>query len=90
MGFSEVILVGADYSLENFKRFYPENEHKVIKFVDNGNEMIDAHQSFHFVKQFIEKNNNLPKIIDASPCSDLDCFPKIALENAVKIISHDW
>jgi hypothetical protein len=89
MGFSEIILVGADYSLENFKRFYPENEHKVIKFVDNGNEMIDAHQSFHFVKQFIEKNNNLPKIIDASPCSDLDCFPKIALEDAVKITSHD-
>lgn len=85
MGFSEIILVGADYSLENYKHFYPENEHKVIKFIECEDEMAHAHQSFNFVKRFIEQNNNLPRIIDASPCSDLECFPKQTLEDAVKI-----
>ena len=88
MGFSEIILVGADYSLENYKHFYPENEHKVIKFIECEDEMAHAHQSFHFVKRFIEQNNNLPKIIDASPCSDLECFPKMTLEDALKVTSY--
>lgn len=84
MGFSEIILVGADYSLKSYKHFYPESEHKVIESVDCENEMFQAHQSFHFVKEYIEKNNKLPKIIDASPYSDLECFPKMALEDAVR------
>ena len=84
MGYSEIILVGADYSLENYKHFYPENEHKVIKSIECEDEMVDAHQSFNFVMKYIEENNNLPRIIDASPCSDLECFPKMAFEDAVK------
>lgn len=84
MGFSEIILIGADYSLKNYQHFYPEGEHKVIESVDCESEMVLAHKSFHFVKKFISENNNLPKIINASPCSDLECFPKMALEDAVR------
>lgn len=88
MGFTEIILLGADYSLKNYKHFYPESEHKVIESVDCENEMLLAHKSFHFVKKFIEKNNNLPRIIDASPCSDLKCFSKMALEDALRAAPH--
>lgn len=89
MGFSEIILVGADYSLKNYKHFYPESEHKVIKPVECENEMVLAHQSFHVVKRFIEKNNNLPRIINASPRSDLEFFPKLSLEDALRDSPYD-
>ena len=89
MGFSEIILVGADYSLKNYTHFYPDNEHKIITPFECENEMVLAHQSFQVVKLFIEKNNNLPRIINASPSSDLEYFPKLSLEDAVRPPSHD-
>lgn len=83
MGFSEIILVGADYSLTDYRHFYPEEEHKVIKPVDCEDEMVLAHQSFAVVKQHLDSTGQTT-IINSSPGSDLPFFQKIALEQAVR------
>jgi len=88
MGFSEIILVGADYSLQNYQHFYPESEHRVVKAVDCENEMVLAHRSFEVLKCYIERHDNIPRIINASPQSDLSCFPEMSLAQALRPDKH--
>jgi len=84
MGFAEIILLGADYSLKNYRHFYPEQEHNVLVPVDCEDEMVLAHAGFRVVSKYLRKSRRPAKIINCSPLSDLTYIDKADLETVVR------
>jgi hypothetical protein len=85
MGFSEILLLGADYSLQNYQHFYPENQHKTVKNVIWKNEMHRAHIGFNVLTQYLSSLQNPARIINCSPLSDLQCLEQAPLEKVVRV-----
>jgi hypothetical protein len=85
MGFSEILLLGADYSLQNYQHFYPENQHKTVKNITWKNEMCRAHIGFNVLTQYLASLQNPARIINCSPSSDLQCLEKAPLEKVVRV-----
>ncbi|MFC1883443.1 hypothetical protein ACFL2O_01620 [Thermodesulfobacteriota bacterium] len=85
MGFSEIILVGADYSTTAFKRFYDDQEDgpQRIRKTDNESEMAKAHLSMNKLSKYLKNNKKAVKIYNCSPLSELTQFPKPPLEDVI-------
>ena len=84
MGFSEVVLLGADYSLHTYRHFYPEDQHKTLEQVNCEDEMILAHAGFRVLTKYLRKAHHPTRIINCSPLSDLNFLKKGSLETVLK------
>lgn len=85
MGFSEIVLLGADYSLNNYRHAYSEKRHNTLRRTNSEEEMISAHRSFDIVKETLSTLKQAPRIINCSPLSDLRCFPKKNLDEVIRL-----
>ncbi|MCP5364411.1 MAG: hypothetical protein H6905_04150 [Hyphomicrobiales bacterium] len=85
MGFSEIVLLGADYSLNNYRHAYSEKHHNTLRTTNSEEEMISAHRSFDIVKETLSTLKQAPRIINCSPLSDLRCFPKKNLDEVIRL-----
>ena len=86
MGFSEIILIGADYSTTAFKRFYDDHENipqRTCK-IDNESEMARAHTSMDVLSRYLNAKGKAVKIYNCSPLSELTQFVKLPLEDVLK------
>jgi hypothetical protein len=86
MGFTEIILLGADYPLKTYNHFYPETEHKVIisTRIDFQKEMVLARQGFQKFLERLEMRKKKVKVYNCSPLSELDCFEKRPLSMCLR------
>lgn len=84
MGFREIVLLGADYSLQDYRHFYPEAQHKTLAAVDCENEMSQAHASFRIVREHLERTGRPTRIVNCSPGSDLREFPILPLQDVIE------
>jgi hypothetical protein len=85
MGFSEILLLGADYSLQNYQHCYPENQHKTVKKIIWKNEMYRAHIGFDVLNQYLSGLQHSTRIINCSPSSDLQCLEKAPLGKVIRV-----
>ena len=85
MKFSQIILLGANYSLHRYRHFYPETEHKtVFAATHHEEEMRLAHHGFGRLLRFLQESEIPVEIYNCSPSSDLPHFPKAPLEKLIK------
>lgn len=89
MGFSEIILLGADYSLGSYERFYTEKKSglshkKEMSQKQHHYENAIAHNSFNNLKHYLSGLQKPVKIYNCSPLSDLKAFEKVGLEQIIK------
>lgn len=89
MGFEELVLLGADYSLDNYRWFYNSEDEKRPKSPDNfrTQEMLMAHRKFSKLKNYLTTYRPEVKIINCSPLSDLDMFEKRQLADVLYAIA---
>lgn len=88
MGFKEIILLGADYSLKEYKWFYQAQEEKRPEWPEDlrMQEMLMAHLKFFKLKEYLSAYKPDVNIINCSPLSDLTMFKNLPLEDAIKKI----
>jgi hypothetical protein len=88
MGFSEVVLLGADYSLAAYRHFYSEDQHKVLCKVDTEHEMVLAHEGFRVLAKYLRKSSRPVRIVNCSPSSDLKHLESAKLEDMLRRRAH--
>jgi len=89
MGFSEIILLGADYSLGEYKRFYEVSKNALtykthISQEGHHKEVLLAHKNFEKLKKYLSTLDKPVKIFNCSPLSDLKTFEKPSLKKVLK------
>ncbi len=85
MGFEELVLVGADYPLEQYRRFYDGEADAPQRLYEknNNHEMALAHRSFDRLVSDLDARSNPLRIVNCSPGSALSQFPRHRLEEVV-------
>jgi len=86
MGFSEIVLLGADYTLKGFKRFYELDNSLMLHSykTDHEKEVKLAHYGFDELVKYLNRTKSQVKIYNCSSQSSLDHFPKCRLEDIIK------
>jgi len=84
MGFSEIVLLGADYSLKNYRHAYAEQEHNTLEPTDCESEMVLAHASFEIVAETLRRMKAPPRLVNCSPLSDLRSIEKDKLDTVIR------
>jgi hypothetical protein len=85
MGFSEVVLVGAEYPLSGYRRFYTGRAGAPRTLRESGHdaEMAMAHRRFDQLAKLIAALPNPVRIVNCSPDSQLTQFERVRLEDVV-------
>jgi len=86
MGFSEIILLGADYTIKNFGHFY-DNTNSEIQHsiqIDHEQEVRLAHHGFDTLLRYLKRTKKSIKIYNCSLQSSLDHFQKRRLEDIIR------
>ena len=94
MGFSEIILLGADYTLGHYKRFHeglknePGRKRQVTQ-EEHYQENLLAHKNFEKLKTYLsnlkKQSNKEVKIYNCSPLSHLKTFEKPDLKSVISL-----
>ena len=84
MGFSEIILCGADYPLGEYRNFYTNQNGTPEQGNPVNNEMKMAHHGFNVMLEELEKQKRDVKFYNCSPFSELECFEKKQLEQVIR------
>jgi hypothetical protein len=85
MGFTEIVLIGADFTLRDYRHFYAENEHLTLYKAKSEPEMLLAHRGFRVLKPVLDEMG--VHVYNCSPSSDLTVFEKRTLEDALAVIA---
>jgi len=85
MGFSEIVLVGAEYPLSGYRRFYTGRAGAPRTLRESGHEaeMAIAHRRFDQLAKLIAALPNPVRIVNCSPDSQLTQFERRRLEEVV-------
>lgn len=84
MGFSEIILCGADYPLGKYQNFYSNDPNAPPQGKPVENEMLMAHHGFEVMLAELNKRDSKVRFYNCSPLSELNCFEKKPLEQVLK------
>ncbi len=87
MGFEEIVLVGTDYTLSDYRRFYdgdPDAPRRLEAF-DMATEIEQAHRGFDVLTQYLKQEHPSVKILNCSPLSDLPHFEKPSLASVIRL-----
>ncbi len=86
MGFTEIVLLGADYSLKDYNWFYQSQNEKRPTWPEEKRiqEMLLAHKKFYLLKEYLTRFKPDTRIINCSPLSELKMFDKYLLEDIIK------
>jgi hypothetical protein len=90
MGYSRILLVGADYPLLDYRHVYEGLENAPMHFLDRSQsgqqrEMIIAHRQWHIWERYLKLQRPDVRIINCSIKSELTMWEKVPLEQALKI-----